>query len=112
MTLLLSNFTRIRSIICVTWNDCLIARRLDLVTAAATTQAALQIIRGLVYDFEKLFPQISPMEAFHLEYLRQSRDIIRTEPKGKPTDGTVKFPILQLPQTMTNMSCMTTYVLV
>jgi hypothetical protein len=85
MNFLLYDYAHIRSIIHITWHSYLIDKTLNLITAAAFTQAAMQIIRDLVHNFAILFPHISSMEVFYLEYLRQSKHIIHTEPEGKQT---------------------------
>jgi hypothetical protein len=92
MNFLLSDYSRIKSVY-VTCHEYFNSKTMDLITAAATTQAAMQIIRGLVHDFGILFPQISMMEALCLEYLRQNKHVIQTEPETTVSE----YPLLQLP---------------
>jgi len=106
---LFEDFSRIKMIVITTWYHFTTKKDMDLVTAAATSPAAMQMLRNLVHDFTSSFPQITSMDDLYLEFLRcppikQSIRTAESDPMHVP-----RFAYLQLPEAVLNISCMFTY---
>jgi hypothetical protein len=56
MSFLLAAHVRIKEVIRLVWKKYLSGRNIDLLTTAATTQAALRILQSIVHDYPVQFP--------------------------------------------------------
>ncbi|KAI4679873.1 hypothetical protein J4E81_010278 [Alternaria sp. BMP 2799] len=64
MNMLLRDYNQIKGVVRWIWVLYKVKDGVDLVSAAATTQAAMQMIKSLVHEFSASFPEIEDAEAF------------------------------------------------
>ncbi|KAI4696647.1 uncharacterized protein J4E88_000824 [Alternaria novae-zelandiae] len=107
MDFLMYDYTRIKELIHLTWQSYLIIRNLDLITAAATTQAAFQMLRSLVDSFTAHFPQLGSMEAICLNYLHRVKAYMRST--ANKTASNTSRVYFQVPRNLADFSCLGTF---
>ncbi|KAI4696621.1 uncharacterized protein J4E88_000798 [Alternaria novae-zelandiae] len=69
MSMLIRDYNQIKTIVTATWDHYRQNDDVDLVSAAATTQAAMQMTKSLVNDFSNSFPEIVDAEDFWHKFL-------------------------------------------
>jgi hypothetical protein len=92
---LILDYQRIKTVIQTSWEQYAKGPELDLMTVAATSQPAMQMIRSLVHEFTSLFPGYTLAESIHLECLRRPRiksHVFTPPPEGQDLEGLLERP--------------------
>ncbi|KAF2818772.1 hypothetical protein CC86DRAFT_413658 [Ophiobolus disseminans] len=94
----LMTFSQIKEVVRTTWHRYAIDGDLDRITAAATSQAAMQLIKNSVHEFTSQFLQVFSMHDFYLglSWHPNVEKLILKDPRVAPNDDKAS-PLLSFP---------------
>ena len=106
---LLDDFHRLKTTVSTTLTHFATDKDLGLITAAATTQAAMKMLKTLVHELGSSFPHMTSMEDLCLEQLREPlvRRCILTD--DTPATSESQLRVLYFPESLIDMGCLGTY---
>lgn len=118
MSMLVRDYNQTKTVVKVTWDHYRQNEDVDLASAAAITQAAMQMTKSFVNEFSNSFPEIEDAEGFWHKFLddpkirnnmRRDTDEYRATSQTSGREG-YKWPChVKLPDRLLNYGCLKTF---